>query len=195
VAGKITVDFDPIRDALFDWLNNSVNKLPNGDLIPENSSDAIPIMRAESNYTRPDRGFLEYKFLTGLIGIGMKDELVFDEGADSFKLLGRRDFTITVTAFGEGSQECISQVQLGLSDPNICAILRAAGLAVRDKNTINDATVFQEEDHEQRQVMDVRFGICLEHLVVLDFIENVEIKNKIVDPAAGGPYTVTISKP
>lgn len=204
MAGTLTLDFDPVRDALFDWINQSLNKTGiNGstgavETLAENSPQAVPIFRAETNYTRPNRSFIEYKFLTGLLAIGNYDELVFDGAQDKYKLLGRREFVISVTAIGDKSQECIAQVQQGLDSPLICQGLKAAGLSVRDNNTVADATVFQEEDHEQRQVLDVRFGITLENFDLVDgleVIENVQLRNKIVDPNAAGPYTVTISKP
>ena len=214
MAGNITLNFEPVRDALFDWINKSINKASFNattqdiETIAEGSTDAIPIHRAETNYVRPNRPFVEYKFLTGLLGIGQVDELVFDEAQDKFKLLGRREFTVSVTAIGKLNednevirpdvQECIAQIQQGLDSPVICQGLRAAGLAVRDANTVADATVFQEEADEPRNVLDVRFGITLENFDIVDGlerIENVQLRNKIVDPAAAGPYTVTIAKP
>lgn len=204
MAGTLTIDFEPVRNALWDWLNVSINR--NGfDAInqvpttfPENDSNAVPIFRAETNYTRPNRSFVEYKFLTSLLALGLKDELLYDEPQDKFYLRGHREFVVQVTAIGEKSQECIAQIQANLSNPFAQEILGAACLSVREQNTINDATVFQEEDHEERSILDVRFGLLLENYDIVEGlppIDNVQLKNKIVDPAASGAFTVTISKP
>lgn len=204
MAGSLTIDFEPVRVALYDWIDKSINRQSFNTTTQqivtfnENSNEAVPIFRAQTNYTRPNRSFVEYKFLTGLLGVGQVDELVFDSAQDKFKLLGRREFSVSVTAIGDKAPECVAQIQQGLDSPLICSGLRAAGLSVRDSNTVADATVFQEEDHEERSILDVRFGITLENFDIVDGlerIENVQLRNKIVDPAAAGPYDVTISKP
>lgn len=204
MAGNITLDFDPIRDAIWDWINKSINKSGFNNATyeittyAENSTNAIPIRRAESNSVRPSGGFVEYKFLTGLLKIGLADELLWDSNTLKWKLRGIREFTISVTAFGDKSREVIALIQQGLSSPFIISTLRSVGLAVKEENTVSDATAFLEEDHEERSVLDVRFGLCLENTDIvsdLSAIESVELKNKIVDPNAAGPYTVTISEP
>ena len=206
MGGVIGIDFEPIRCALFDWINCSINTLASGSLIDENHKDATKIFRAETNYVAPERddnsednfNYVEYKFLTGLIPIGQHDELKFDTAQDKWKLIGRREFTITVTAIGDQSQEYIAQIEMGLGAPNICDKLRAAGISIIEKNPIADATVFQEEDHELRSVLDVRFRTALENFDIvsgLSSIDRVILQNKIVDPEADSPYTVTITKP
>ena len=55
------VDFDPIRDTIFDWINQALN---NG--ADEDAEGVIPIIRADEDGVRPGEGqtFVEYKVLT-----------------------------------------------------------------------------------------------------------------------------------
>jgi hypothetical protein len=168
----VTVDFEPIKVAIYDWLNQALN---DGD---DTTETAIPIIRAEDNSVRPQEGelFVEFKFLTGLVKIGVNDEKVPVSGQPTmFTLRGQRQITVSVTVFGENSAACMAQIQQSLSSPIECAILRAAGLAVRQDDAISDASVFLETSFENRSVLDVIFGLTLEKTVDLGTIESTEL--------------------
>lgn len=192
----ITIDFTPVRNGLFDWINKSVNGLTiasgqQGDIIVKGAEQSS--VRSSDSQGSP-KGFIEYKFLTGLLAVGLKDELRFDQAQDKFFLYGVREFAVQVDAVGEKSVECIAQVQQGLSSPIICDVLRAAGLSVIDDNTVADATLFLETEHEPRAVLDVRFGMALQNFDIvegLDIIESVGIENAIYSTQ----LDVTINKP
>lgn len=173
----ITVDFEPIRETLFDWLNQALNQGAE-----EGAEGTIPILRAEGDSVRPEegQGFVDYKFLTGLVKAGMADELLPVEGnPDQSILRGQRNFTVSVTAYGPKAAECIAQIQQSLSSPIECDILRAGGLAVREDNNVSDASVLLETSFEERVVLDVIFGIALEGIVDPGRIEIVEVTSKL----------------
>lgn len=186
----ITLDFDPIRDALFDWIHTAVN----GSL-SENDANSIPVRRAEEGSVAEDgEAYIEYKFLTGLIAVGLKDELRYDKDQDKFFLFGRREFSVQVEAFGDKAPECVAQIQQGLSAPNICEILRNAGIAVIDDNVISDATLFLETEYEPRALLDVRMSTALQNFDIVDglgTIDSVGLVNEIYST----PLEVTINKP
>lgn len=172
----ITVDFEPIRVTIFDWLNSAVNQGA-----AEGAVGTIPIIRAEDDSIRPTegQGFVEYKFLTGLVKTGMADELISTANPDESILRGQRNFTISVTAYGAKAAECTAQIQQSLSSPIECAILRAGDLAVRSDESISDASIFQETRFEEKSVLDVIFGMALEGIVNPGRIEIVEVTSKL----------------
>lgn len=170
------VDFEPIRNALFDWLNESIN-----GGAAEGSSGTIPILRAETNGANEDpvrpawpKRFVEYKFLTGLTKIGSLDELIVGSGGEC-RLRHQRQFTVSVSAFGESASGIIAAVQNGFRLPAVCSVLDAAGLSVRNDESFSDNTVFLETSFEERAVYDVIFGIALETPVDVGQIETVEV--------------------
>lgn len=170
-------DFEPIKTTIWDWLNQAIN---NG--AAENADGTTRIIRAEEDGVRPTPGelFVEYKFLTGLVKIGMADEKIPKPNpATGFTLRGQRQFTVSIKAFGDNSAGCLATVQQSLSSPVECSILRAGGLAVRDDEVITDATVFQETDFEERAVLDVVFGVTLEKDIDPGTIESVEVTANI----------------
>jgi len=197
----ITVNFDPIRDAIYDWLNLALNQ---GAV--EGDENSVPIMRAEGDSIQPDvDSFVEYKFLTGLVKLGLNDEILpkLDGNGDPtpdalFVQKGQRQFTISITAFGQKAPECIAQIQSSLSSPAECEILRAAGLAVRSDEAITDASIFQETKFEGRAVLDVIFGITFEGEVDAGLVESVAFtsqlpggKKSTIDKTTG----ITVSEP
>ena len=187
----ITLDFDPVRNALFDWINRAVN----GPSVQPGVSGPIPIKRSEQGSPRKGKeGFIEYKFLTALQAVGRNDELRFDSTLDKFFLYGRREFSVRVDAIGEKSLECIVQVQQSLSGPVACQQLDSAGISVVTDNAIVDATDFLETEHEPRHMLDVRFAMALQNFDLvdgLDTIETVGLENQIFSE----PLNLTISKP
>lgn len=185
--GQVSVNFDPIRNAIFDWLHTAVN----GSLV-EGDANAIPVIRAEDNELRPTSGFIEYKFLTSFNKVG-RDEVFYNSTENSFSVRGQREFVISVNIIGDKSAECAAEI-LGSTDrPSICTILSNAGISIRDDDSFSNVSVFQETDHEQRHVIDFRLGTALERLDAIEVIESVELKNKTINQNADDEYTVVIS--
>ena len=170
-------DFEPLKVAIFDWLNQAVNAGA-----AEGAEGTTPILRAEDDGMRPQEGvlFIEYKFLTGLVKVGMADEKV-PQGTDptKFILRGQRNITVSVTCFGTNAAGCMAQIQQSLSSPLECSILRSAGMSVRDDSAIADSSVFLETRFEERAVLDVIFGFTLESEIEPGLIESVEVTSKL----------------
>jgi len=187
---SLTIDFEPQRAAIFDAIHRAIN-----GTLAENDKNATPIQRAEAGIVRPAGvGYVEYKMLTGLLARGLKDELRYDSDLDKFYLYGVREFVTRIEAFGEKAGECTAQIQLGFSSPVICEILRAADLSVIDDNTITDATLFLETEHEPRSILDVRMATALKDLDIVDglsSIESVGLENQIYST----PLEVILIKP
>ena len=174
---SVSISLEPIRVALFDWLHASVNSDGAGLTLAEGDANAIPVIRAEDDQVRPNRLFIEYKFLTGFNKIGERDQLRYSESDGSFKLKGEREFTVTVNIVGVNAADCAAQIVSCMESPAICDGLRSAGLATRNQLTVADASVFQETDFEERAVLDVVFGVALEKLDPVTFIELVKFTN------------------
>jgi len=185
MAAVAKLNFDPIRDALYDWIYASIN----GSLA-EDADGVIQVIRAEDDEVRPSEGFVEYKFLTSFIKLG-RDELRWDSDLSSFFIKGQREFTVSINVVGEKSHECAAEIIMGLESPTIRDVLCAAGLAFRGQESFQDVSQFLETDHEERQVLDFRFGVTLEKLDAVTTIDSVELTNKL-----GGldtEFTVTIN--
>lgn len=182
--------FEDIRIALFNWLHLSINYDYDADeLIPENDENAIPIFRADQDYLRPDgKLYVEYKFLTGLSKLGVNDELLNAPG-NTFLLRGQREFTVTVNVLGNDAPEIAALIQQKLDSPVVHDQLRAAGLAVRNHETIADQTVFLETSDEDRAVIDVVFGIVLDLADAVTYIEQIELNSNL---PGGGQSVVDI---
>lgn len=194
--GQITLNFDPIRDAIFDWLHASLN-----GTLEEGDANEIPVIRSEDNQVRPKTGFVEYKFLTSFLKIG-RDEVIYDEDNTTFKVRGQREFVVTINVISSKdpdqpsynkAAEWAAEIMGSVDRPSICDILVAAGLSVRDDDAFTDASVFLDTDHEERQVLDFRFGIALEKVDAVTTIDSVQLKNQLIDPNAADEYTVTIN--
>ena len=170
-------DFEPLKVAIFDWLNQAVNAG-----VAEGADNTTPILRAEDDSVRPQEGvlFIEYKFLTGLVKVGNIDEKFSKDGDPTkFILRGQRNITVSVTCFGTNAAGCMAQIQQSLSSPVECSILRSAGLSVRDDSAIADSSVFLETRFEERAVLDVIFGFTLESEIEPGLIESVEVTSKL----------------
>ena len=192
----LVVDFEPIQTRIWDWLNQALNQGA-----AENSSGAIPILRAEGDAVRPQEGiaFVDFKFLTGLVKTGMADELLPKSGDPINGILrGQRSFTVSVTAYGAKAPEMVAQIQQSLSSPIECDILRGGGLSVFNDEAITDASIFQETAFENRAVLDVTFGFALELEVAVGPIESIEVtanmpggKKSTIDKNTG----ISVSEP
>jgi len=161
---SLTIDFDPVRNALFDWLNRAVN----GPSVQPGVSGPISVQRTEQGSPRSSSVFVEYKFVTALESINRQDELRFNEDTEKFFLYGRREFTVQVDTIGEKSLECITQIDQSTSVPQICEQLSAAGLGIIRKEPILNANEFLETEHEERHIMDVRFSMALQNFEIVD---------------------------
>lgn len=149
----------------------------------DGSRGDIPIFLAHTDYTKPEgQTYAEFKFLSSLTKIGF-DELRFRESLNSFVLRGQREFTITLTVFGDDALDCASLVQCAEDTPEAYQLLNANNLAIREINTFNDVSQFLESDHQIRMVMDIRFGLGLEKIISTPTIDKVSFKNKTIDPA------------
>ena len=169
--------YEDLKVAVFDWLHNALN-FQNNVLLEENSPDAVPIFRAESDAIRPERLFVEFKFLTGLNKIGTRDELLNAAG-NTFKIRGQREITVSVNVIGVDAPIYAALIEQSLESPRIQDILRSAGLAPRVHENIADQSVFQETSFEERAVLDVIFGLSLELADAITYIESVEIKSDL----------------
>ena len=187
MAGAITVDFEPLKVAVFDWLNLAINAG-----VPEGTAGTLPILRTEYDGPRPDGPFVEYKFPDTLIKHGMADEMVPKDGDPTlYKLRGQRSIVISINIISTNPSEILAQIQQSLSAPAECAILRAAGLSVFNDEAFSSATVFQETVHEDRAVLDVTFGYCLERDVAPGLLETMQISGELGGAAEGGTLETT----
>lgn len=171
--------FENINIAIFDWLHTAMNVQPNGSVLLENDPLAIPVFQAESDVIRPDdKAYVEWDFLSGVSKIGSIDELL-NATANTYKLRGQREFSISVNFIGTGAAELAVLAQQSLDSPGIQDILRLAGLSVRGTETIADQTTFLETSFEERAVLDVILGLAIELSDSVSSIESVEVTSTL----------------
>lgn len=171
--------FDNIETAMFDSIHTAVNQQPDGSVLAENDKDAVPVFSAQADVIRPKRSYIEFDFLTTFIKLGTADEIKWDQSEGAFKISGQREFTISVNIIGNGAYEYAALIQQSFDAPTVVDILKGKGLVVRSSETIADRTVFLETKFEPRAVVDIRFGLCLELVDTLQWIEFVEIINNL----------------
>lgn len=169
------VDLSSYENAIFDFLNQAVN-----DGAAEGSAGTIPIILAETHgefedgiRPQPGQSFIEFKFLSGLSKVGVKDEYIFE--ANRCFVRGQRQVTVQVTCFGESSYSIVATIQNALDLPEPWNILKNAGLSVRGDESFSDATVLLETDFEERAIFDIIFGIAFETEIDPGKIETVEV--------------------
>jgi hypothetical protein len=173
--------FENIETAMFDSLHSAINQQPDGSVLPENDKNAVPVFSAQADVIRPQRSYVEFDFLTTFVKLGTADELKWDATLGKFKLVGQREFTMTVNIIGDGAYEYAALVQQSFDSPTIVDLLRGKSLVVRSSETIADRSVFLETKFEPRAVVDIRFGLCLELVDTVQWIEFVELVNKLSD--------------
>lgn len=178
--------FENLENTMFTSIHTAVNQQLDGSVLPENHKDAVPVFSAQANVIRPKRSYIEYDFLTTFVKLGAADEIKWDGNINKFKISGQREFTMTVNIIGDGAYEYAALVQQSFDGPTIVDLLKGQGLVVRSSETIADRTVFLETKFEPRAVVDIRFGLCLELVDTLQWIEFVELVNKL----PGGKTTV-----
>lgn len=178
--------FDELEKTMFYAVHNSINQQADGSILDENHKDAVPVFSAQADVIRPKVTYMEFDFLTTFVKLGTADEIKWDQALGKFKVSGQREFTMTVNCVGAGAYEYIALVQQALDSPTIVDMLKGRGLVVRSSETIADRTVFLETKFEPRAVLDVRFGLCLELVDTLQWIEFVELVNNL----PGGTTTV-----
>jgi len=171
--------FELINDAIFNWLHTALNTQADASVLDENNPDAVPVFEAQSDVVRPDgRLYCEWDFLSGITKIGSIDELV-NATANTYKLRGQREFSISVNFVGAGANEAAALCQQSLDSPVVNDLLRAVGLAVRGNETIADQTTFLETSFEERAILDVNLGLTLELVDSVKSIESVEVTSNL----------------
>lgn len=171
--------FQDLETAMFDSLHTAVNQQSNGSVLAENDKNAVPVFSAQADIIRPTRTYIEFDFLTTFVKLGTADEINWDQSIGAFKVSGQREFTMSVNLVGEGAYEYAALVQQSFDAPTVVDILRGRGLVVRSSETIADRTVFLETKFEPRAVVDIRFGLVLELVDTLQWIEFVQLVNKL----------------
>ena len=175
-----------ISDAIYDWLNVSLNGRPDGTVLADTDPDWTPVRLSRQGGPRPSVSFAEFDFLTGFVKRGAYDELVFDEDLNKFKLTGEREVNVTVNFIGADSAEMAAVAQQSLDSPDISDILRAVGLTARRADAISNRNAFLETMFEDRNILDVQFGLRLDLVTAVSNIELVEITSG----SPGGSTTV-----
>ncbi len=184
------------REAIQKWLSDTT------DLV---------VVFGERSDPQPDKPYISFKFLTGLIKVGSQDEFVAAVKAQTgppavaekpAHVVHQRNITVSITAIGrynddpdkyDRASDILAQVQNSLGLPTTVQIFRAAGLALRQDDTISDISVLLDTETESRAVFDIIFGVALTTEDDPGFIDTVELEGNFDSDQDGVADDVTFN--
>lgn len=94
---------------------------------------------------------------------------------------GQRQATVRVECFGNNAVSMASQAVTSLSKRTVLDLLSVAGVAVQDKNPVQNLTAMLETVFEERAVFDFNIGLADSVEDDLGVIEKVELAGEIDD--------------
>ena len=164
------------KDAWYDFVNDNTPKNVTVIFAEQVSGEMSP---------RPRKPFITLKFLNGpqpknFDDLRYKgDQGLPTENKVAYTLAGLRQNTISIQAFGEGSEDSLALVQTLLDSPVHKDKLKAVGIAIVSRGQILDVSELIDVGFERRHVLDVVFNTSSNVDVVPGSIEKASISGKL----------------
>lgn len=167
-----------IKLAIRDWMVDAFD----GD---------VPVIYAEQSDPRPAPPYITFRFLTGLLKVGSRDDRqqVYDEPNDQLyhATCGQRSLPITIQCVGVADDpinepspvEMLGYLQQTLERPSVQDAFNTVGLSVRNDGVATAIPKMLETEIEPRAVLDITFGCGLVDIEAIQHIEHVEITGKV----------------
>ena len=164
----MSVKFETVRDALYDWAHDVIN------------DNDIPIIFMRPNERRPSNfedpqvtpEMITLNFTGPLNKIG-SDSLQFNSGT-TYDIVGQRTANISVMSYGPNAEQLMISLQNSLEKPTVLAGLRANGIAIWNEPNILDLSAELDAGFENRAGMDLLLGIGSSIVDDVGIIESIE---------------------
>ena len=135
---------------------------------------------------RPKKPFITIKLLTGPIAKNF-DDLRFkgdlgppEENNVAYNLAGIRQNTVSLQAFGVGSQDNLALLQTLVDDPVAKQVLKTgADIAIVSRGQVLDVSELIDVGFERRHVLDIVFNTSSKVETVPGSIEKASISGKL----------------
>lgn len=176
----MALNYNTVKTSLYTWADSIVNP--------------IPVILYQPNAPRPSLPYVTL-YLNSIVSIG-DDYLPRPDSAGDITLVGDRDFTVQVQAYGDNALTILENLRTSLQKPSVLDTLRANGIVFVNSLAINDITALLDTEWEPRGSMDVLFRIAQTDSDNLGVIETVELE-EIFSNGQSVVYdeTITITAP
>lgn len=182
------IDIDSICNTIWEWI----------DSLGLEGVSSQDIYLEDPNARRPDPPSVSYRFLTGPIKQGARDNRRYDVANDIWQTVGHRDITVSMKTYGKVAYQNAVNIQASVELQSVQDILQAGNIAVRSATTIQEVSQELESGIEERFSLDVIIGVSSCQEEDLGAIEEVVITDaKVRDPEGTEVETIneTITKP
>lgn len=169
-----TVDRNTIEQAWFSYCDS-------------NTPAEVTVVFSEevsgSQGPRAPKPFITIKLLSGPTPKGSNDNLRFkddpgppEENNVTYELSGLRQHSVSLQAFGDGSQDNLAKLQTLFGSPAVVEFFKANGdIAIVSRGTVIDISAVIDVGFERRHSLDVIFNTSSNIDVVVGSIEKAEV--------------------
>lgn len=116
-------------------------------------SQFVEVIFADQNQSRPDKPYVVIR-LESMVAIGIDEHRNVDDDTCLSQIGGQRRMTVALDYLGPKPVERLTQASNSLEKVTVRQELYAEGIAVGDKNDIQNLTTFLETETEYRSRMD-----------------------------------------
>ena len=182
------------------------------DFVDKNTPNEVTVIFAEevsgSQGPRPKKPFTTIKILSGPTTVSFSDNLRFKsdplgpndprtENSPSpvYSLGGIRGYSVSLQAFGVGSQDNLQFLQDIMNSPEVVENFKLAGdIAIVSRGSIIDLSALIDTGYERRHSLDIVFNSASNVDVEAGAIEKAEIEGTLektdIDAIDIEPFTV-----
>lgn len=161
------------KDALYNWAAPVVG-------------GGVQVYWGEPNGPRPPNPSVRFKLIMGPSTIGMDELRDVDGNPNDFTIVGSRSMMLSINAYGDQSQQIISDLQTSIYDQNKIQSLDVAGVGILSFSSVRDLSQLLETKIEQRYQVDANLLVTEAVTTQPGVIEHVEVNSTISHPGGEG---------
>lgn len=175
----MAINFNTLKTSLYDWAVANV-------------SASVPVIFYYPNAPRPSLPYVSL-YMLNFSQIG-DDWTSPPDGVGDTEIIGDREFTLTINAYGADSFSILEKLRSSLQNDSVLDTLREDNIAFVQQFPINDVSALLDTEFENRGSMDIQFRVAQDNESDDGLIETVEVDEEFKE---GGSViytdTVTIS--
>lgn len=152
-----------VEDAFYEWAAKAAG---------------VEVVFSEQSNVKLDAPFITLKVISGPKRMGSTDDLEYVSG-DDFKIIGRREMTISVQAFGCEAFDILSNLSTSFSEPDVQGFFQSKNIGIVDEGSPNDLTNLLDTDFQGRASMDIRFYVLDVKQVKVGTIRKTNVTGEI----------------